>query len=128
MNFFKKLNPSLKVGILTFLISLVGFLATLFLLFNGYKDIPLGIIFSGTFIGLLNVLVGLMEKRDGDNERSVMSVVFIGIKFFLTMGMMIVIALMYYRWGLPYFNIFTYIGVYTISIAFTVIVYLKERS
>ena len=127
MKFFKQLNNSIKEAILTYLISIVGFLILLFLIFTGHKDIPLGIIFAGGVIGTVNLIAGLIENSIDNKEGAVISVVFIGVRMFIILGVMVLIALMYYRWGMPYFNIFAYVAIYTISIVITIIISLKER-
>ena len=127
MTFFKQLNNSIKVAILTYLISIVGFLALLFLLFNGHKDIPLGVIFAGGVIGTVNLIAGLIENSVKDKDGAIISTIFIGVRTLVILGVMVLIALMYYRWNMPYFNIFAYVAIYTISIIITIIVFLKER-
>lgn len=127
MKLFKDLNPSLKIAVLTYIIAIVGFLITLFLIFNGHQDIPLGILFAGGVVGTVNLFAGLAERFTKDKEGAIISIVLVGIRTFLVLGVMIFVALMYYRWNMPYFNIFAYVAVYTISIILTIIVNLKER-
>ena len=99
----------------------------MFLLFNGHKDIPLGVIFAGGVIGTVNLVAGLIENYTQNKEGAIISVVFIGLRMFIILGVMILISLMYYRWGMPLFNVIAYVIVYTISIGITVIIHLKER-
>ena len=127
MKLFRSLNNSLKTGILTMLVALVGFLGTLFLLFNDYKDIPLGIALGGVVIGGLNILTGLLEKKDEAKSSNIRTLVMIGLRLVVMVAVMIVIALMYYRWDLPLFNIFAFVGVYTVSIIILVVIFLLER-
>ena len=127
MKYFSKLNPSLKVGILTYLFSIFGFLLTLFLLFQGHQDVPYGFLFAGGVIGTVNFLAGLVEHFSKDKSGSILSIIFLGIRMVVILMTMLLIALMYYRWNLPLFNLFVYIGVYTVSIIITVVIHLKER-
>ena len=127
MKLFRSLNNSLKTGIITMLVALVGFLGTLFLLFNGHKDIPLGIALGGVVIGGLNILSGLLEKKDEAKASSIRTFIAIGLRLAVIVVMMIIIALMYYRWDLPLFNIFAFVGVYTVSVIVLVVLFLKER-
>ena len=127
MKLFTSLNASLKIAILTYIFAIFGFLVTLFLLFNGHQDIPLGVIFAGGVIGTVNLFAGLAEHYYQNKEGAIISIILIGIRTFVILGVMILIALMYYRWNMPLFNIFAYVAIYTISIILTVIVNLKER-
>jgi len=127
MKFFLKLNSSFKIAILTYLVSLVGFLALLFLFFIGHMDIPLGAILAGAIIGSTNLIVGFIEKSNANKDTGVLAVIFVGVRTFIILGIMVVLALMYYRWGMPYFNIISFVAVYTVNIIITVIVHIKER-
>ena len=127
MKLFRSLNNSLKAGILTILISLLGFLATLFLFFNGYSDIPLGILLGGFVIGGLNIIAGIVEKKDEQKNSSVASIIMIIVRFIVLIACMIIIALMNYRWDVKIFNLYAFVGVYTVSIITLVITYLTER-
>lgn len=124
---FGLLNNSYKVGIITLLTSLLGFLATIFLFFMGYKDIPLGIILGGCVIGGLNLLSGFLETIDQKNKTIKFSIMMVIIRFVVIVSLSVVLALMYYRWEIKLFNIFAFVGVYTVSAIITGIVYFKER-
>ena len=104
---FASLNNSLKVGILTILVSLIGLLATFFLFFNDYKDIPLGIILGGIVIGGLNLLSGWIESLDEKRKSTNLSIIMIIVRFVIIISVMLLIAFMYYRWGHKLFNIFS---------------------
>ena len=127
MKFFKSLNASLKIAILTYFVSFFGFLILLFLLFNGHQDIPLGVILAGGVIGTINLIAGLIEHFTANKEGAIISVVFVALRMFIIIGVMILIALMYYRWNMPYFNVIAFVVVYSVSIIITIIVHLKER-
>ena len=127
IQWFSNLNASIKIAILTYLMSIVGFVIFLFMFFTNMMDVPLGVLFAGGVIGTIDLITGLIEATTKNKDGAIISVGFIGVRMFLILGVMVLIALMYYRWNMPYFNLISYVAVYTLSIAFTVIVYLKER-
>lgn len=126
MNSIGKLRKPYKVALLVLLISIIGFAATAFLI-PTRLDIPLGIIVSGAIISLLNFLQGIAEKYDNHKHGVVFSILMIIFKFVVVVVFIVMAALMYYRWDLPYFNIFSTIGVYTVSILSTILVYILDK-
>ena len=124
MRFFQEANNSIKTAFLTYLFTLIATLSTLFLFFQGLMDIPLGILLGGSIFGTLSLISGLVEKKDEDRKTPIYSIVLIGVRFLLLIAITIVIAFMYYRWNLPIFNVFAFVGAYTVSIIIMIIVYL----
>lgn len=120
------LSKPYKVALLTFLVSLLGFAATAFL-FPTKMDIPLGILLGGIIFPLLNVLQGLAEKRDVEKAGTTFSLIVIIFKFLVVVTLLIISALMFYKWNLPYFNIFCLVGTYTVSLLATILVYLIDK-
>ena len=124
MRFFQEANNSIKTAFITYAITLVATLSTIFLFFQGMMDIPLGILLGGSLFGTLSLVSGFLEKKDEDRKTPIYSIVLIGVRFLLLIAVTIVIAFMYYRWNLPIFNIFAFVGAYTVSIIVMIIVYL----
>lgn len=127
MKFLKKLNESIQIAILTYFVTIVGLIALLFLFFIGHMDIPLGLLLGGGIVGTLNLFAGLIQEWTSSKEGAIVSIIFTIIRNIIIVASMIIIALMYYRWNMPYFNIFAFVGIYTVSIIITLIVHLKER-
>ena len=128
MKLFKNLSNSYKIAILTFLAGLFGFLITCFLIVeNRLIGIPYGFLFSGTVIALLNLLTGLFERVDDKNELATYTLISIIARFMVIVGIMVLLALMNYRWGVKIFNLFVFVGMYTLSMIFTIITFMKER-
>ena len=117
----------MKIGILTFLAGLLGFLVTLFLIFMGMMDVPLGFLLGGVVVGGLNLLTALADKKDSKKDVALFTIVSITARLMVIVAVMVVIAFMYYRWQLRYFNLFSFVGIYTLSIIITAIVFIKER-
>ena len=124
MRFFQEANNSIKTALLTYALMLIATLSTIFLFFQGLMDIPLGILLGGSIFGTLSLISGLVEKKDEDRKTPIYSIVLIGVRFLLLIAITIVIAFMYYRWNLPIFNVFAFVGAYTVSIIVMIIVYL----
>ena len=124
MRFFQEANNSIKTALITFLITLVATLSTLFLFFKGMMDIPLGIMLGGGVYGVLSLTSGLLEKKDEERKTPIYSIILIGVRFLLLIGLTIIIAFMYYRWNLPIFNVFAFVGTYTVMTIAMVIIYL----
>ena len=124
MRFFQETNNSIKTALITFLITLVATLSTLFLFFKGMMDIPLGIMLGGGVYGVLSLTSGLLEKKDEERKTPIYSIILIGVRFLLLIGLTIIIAFMYYRWNLPIFNVFAFVGTYTVMTIAMVIIYL----
>ena len=124
MRFFQESNNSIKTAFITYAVTLIATLSTIFLFFQGMMDIPLGILLGGSLFGTLSLVSGFLEKKDEDRKTPIYSIVLIGVRFLLLIAITIVIAFMYYRWNLPIFNIFAFVGAYTVSIIVMIIVYL----
>ena len=120
------LRKPYRVALITFVISLIGFLATVFLIPTRI-DIPLGLILGGVILPLLNVFQGLAEKHDNEQAGTTFSLIVIVLKFVVVVTLLIIAAFMYYKWDLPYFNIFCLVGVYTVSLLATILVYLTDK-
>ena len=124
MRFFQEVNNSIKTAFITYAVTLIATLSTIFLFFQGMMDIPLGILLGGGLFGTLSLVSGFLEKKDEDRKTPIYSIILIGVRFLLLIAITIVIAFMYYRWNLPIFNVFAFVGAYTVSIIIMIIVYL----
>ena len=123
MRSFKNLDISIQAAIITFAITLIGFLATLFLFFIGMMDVPLGILLGGFVCGSLSLLTYFFGKKDDYKQSVVYSIISIIIRFVLLIALVIIIAFMNYQWGLTIFNIFSFVGMYTASTIVLAILY-----
>ena len=129
MKLLRKLENNLFTAITVYLISVLGFAITSFLLTSNYKDIPLGFLFSGMVIGTLYLITHFLNKLDERSGKSLWSFVAIISRFVIIVTVMIIIGLMNYRWNNVLFNIFVFVGVYTFgTITFALLHLLnKER-
>ena len=124
MRFFLSKNNSIKTAIITYALTLVGFISTIFLFFIEMMDIPLGILLGGGVFGSLALVSGLVEKKDEERTTPIYSIILIALRFLLLVALTIIIALMYYRWNLKIFNVFAFVGSYLASTIAMIVVYL----
>ena len=124
MKLFKSLNNFIKTAIVTYIVTLLALFATTFLFLQGMMDIPLGILLGGFACGSINLASGLLEKKDDEERNAKYSIIFIIIRFVLFLGLTVLIALMYYLWDLKIFNLFAFIGAYSVSIIILIIIHL----
>ena len=127
MKFIRNLETNLLVAVITFVVAVIGFAASSFLLTTSYLDIPLGFLLSGGVIGSLYIITHFFTKIDNRDSRATWSIIAITIRLVVIVGMMILIALMYYRWNMKYFNIFVFVAMYTISAAVFVFAHLSRN-
>lgn len=127
INKFKALKKSFKIAIIVFVASVLCFAITAYLLTTTSKDIPLGIIIAGSLISLLHFFQGVGEIKDEKNESSVITIIVIAVKFLSLVVLLLMAALMTYRWNAPYINIFSVVGVYTFSIIITILIYVLDK-
>ena len=116
MNFLKKLDQNLLTAIIILVIALIGFASSSFLIFTDLQHIPFGFLLSGgiiAFIHLISYLLVLLDKRNGTTMFSIAS---ISMRLVILLGSLLLIILMYYRWDIKLFNVFVFVGMYTVSI------------
>lgn len=124
---FKNLGKNMKVALLVYLISLLGFLASIFAFFFGRMDVPLGILLGGVVIGSLHLLSDKAENKDANLGGIKYTLIMLIVRLSLIVAVSVIIALMYFRWDLKIFNIIAFIGVYTVSVIFTVTINLIDK-
>ena len=116
MNFLKKLDHNLWTALIVTLVAILGFLSSCFLISSNYQDIPFGFLLSGGIIALIYVgcyFFNLIDKRNGTTIFTIISMSF---RLVVLLVSLILIFFMYYRWNIKLFNVFVFIGVYSLSI------------
>ena len=127
MNFFKNLAPSLLTAIIVLAVSLVGFASTSFLLTTQYLDVPLGMVFSGGIIAFLYASSYFMIRKDEKDQTHIWSIVSVATRLAVELGVLLVMVLMYYKWNIKLFNVFTFVGVYTVGVIVFSITSARKR-
>ena len=127
MNFLKKAEPNLLTAFFTLAVTIVGFASTSFLLTGNYIHVPLGFLYSGGILTILYLIAHFFIKLDERKGIAAFSIASVAIRLAVMIGTLIIAAFMYYKWELKLFNIFVYIGVYTISTLFFIFLHLIKR-
>ena len=129
MNNLRKLERNLLTSIIVAIVSILGFIASSFLIYSESKDIPLGFLLSGGVIGGLYLIAHLLTSKDDEESSNVRSIISIIIRFVVLVATVILLGFAYYVWDFKYFNVFVFFGVYTFGVIFFVTshIFLKER-
>ena len=127
MKLLQKLDNELLTAILVFLASLLGFAVTSFLI-PTHIDIPLGFILSGGIIAFIYVLSSIFRRIDERRGTTTFSIIGISLRLVLTISALLLIVLMYYRWNIKLFNVFVFVGVYSLGIIIYMITYIKNKN
>ena len=107
MKLFRKLDENLNTAIVVGVITILAFAASSFLLPTDYIHIPLGFLLSGIVISGLYVMSHFLINIDIKRATATFSIVSIALRLVIITIVMVLMALMYYRWDIKLFNIFT---------------------
>ena len=116
MNFLKKLDHNLWTALIVFNVGVLGFLASCFLISSNLQDIPFGFLLAGgviAFIHVVSYFLTLIDKRRGTTTFTIIAVM---LRLVFLLVALVFIALMYYRWDIKLFNMFVFVGMYTLGI------------
>ena len=116
MKLFRKLDENLNTAIVVGVITILAFAASSFLLPTDYIHIPLGFLLSGIVISGLYVMSHFLINIDIKRATATFSIVSIALRLVIITIVMVLMALMYYRWDIKLFNIFTFVGIYTAGV------------
>lgn len=122
-----KLEVNLLTSIIVFVVSLIGFAATSFLLTSENIHVPLGFLYSGGVISLIYLLTHFFVRLDEKRETSIFSIISISIRLVFVIVAALMAALMFYRWEIKLFNIFVLVGVYTFGVLTFIILHIIKR-
>ncbi len=128
MKFIFQIERNLRVALLVALLTLVAIVSSTYCFITGFYEIPLGFALGGVVVSALYLIGHFLYQLDVKNGEVKYSILMIGIRNFILIGTIIILALMYYRWGIKYFNLFAYIGIYTGGIIIFVIDHLVNRN
>ena len=121
---FDKLNIYLKCSTLSaifFLLINIGFIPCYVV---GELSLPLGINL-GLVVGILvYVVTGILELKFPKSHLWV--IILNATRFLLFAGILILIAICYYKIGIKLFNLFTYVGGYLLVLLFLLTLYYDE--
>ena len=116
MKLFSQFERNLRVAILVLFVAIIATVSSIFCFFNGYVHIPLGFLLAGVVNSLLYLFSHFMVNLDIKNGTVKYSIISVMVRNIVLLGLMLIIAFMYYRWDIKLFNIFVYVGIYTVGI------------
>ena len=126
-NWLSELSLLFKVSILSLIVTIVSLLALLFGYFINRPDLPNGLL-AGGFLGSLSyLLLGIAERIDEKKKTPVWTIVFTIIRFVLIGSLLVVAALLQFKYGYKAINVFTVLGGYMISLVVYIILMSLEK-
>lgn len=127
MKFLRKLDNNLLTAIIVGIATLIAFAVTSFLISTSLQDIPFGILLSGGILATTYVISSFLIKLDEGKDTWIGNLASIVLKFVVSVTSLLIFGLMYYRWNIKLFNIFTFVGVYTLgTIVFILLFVIKK--
>ena len=116
MNFFKKLGHNLSTALIILVIALIGFASSAFLISTDLRHIPFGFLLSGGILAVIHVLSHLLVKLDERRGSSIFTIISMILRLVIILTSLLLICFMYYRWDIKLFNVFVFVGMYTLGI------------
>ena len=127
MTWFVKLSNSFKVTIISGFLTVIAFLGMVFGYFINQPGLPNGVL-AGGFLGTLSyLLMGLVEKRDENRNSAVLTIIVTILRFILIGALLIVAALLEYKFNNKMLNVLAVLGGYLISLIVYLVVILLEK-
>ena len=123
---FSQLNICYKTAFINAAIVMVAALATLFLIWFNYGEIPFGILLGGIIGTASYVFMGSVDNNT--NKRAIATIILTVVRFLIIGAVIFLAAWLYYKLELHYFNVFAVAGSYLVSPIVLAIVYGKERT
>ena len=128
MKIFNKLDVHLQSSVLIISIVAIAFLASIYCFFISLAEVPLGLLLAGVITSLLRLSTHLfvnLDVRNGTVKYSVISVI---IRYVVLITSVVMIGLLYYYWKVKLFNLFAFIGVYTLDVVIFSILHIKNKN
>ena len=127
MNFLKKLDHNLLTAIILASVGVLGFLASCFLISTDLQDIPFGFLLAGGFIALVHIISYLFTLLDRKRATATFTIIAMALRLILLLFALIIIALMNYEWGIKLFNMFVFVGMYTLGIIVLALTFIFDK-
>ncbi len=127
MTWFVKLSNSFKVTIISGFLTVIAFLGMVFGYFINQPGLPNGVLAGGLLGTLSYLLMGLVEKRDENRNSAVLTIIVTILRFILIGALLIVAALLEYKFNNKMLNVFAVLGGYLISLIVYLVVILLEK-
>ena len=124
MKFLSEIERNLRVSIFVSFITVLALLCSIYCIVIGFYEVPLGFALGGLLISLLYLLAHFMYRLDEKNGTAKYSIIMIALRNTIIIGVIILLAFLYYEWEIRLFNIFAVVGIYQAGIIIQVIDYL----
>ena len=127
MKLIKKLGNNLFTALVVLVVAVIGFASSAFLISSNLMHIPFGFLLSGGIIAFIHVISHFLVKLDEKRGSAALTILAIIIRFVVLVTTIILLGLMYYRWEIKYFNIFVFVGMYTVGIIALCVAYIVNK-
>ena len=114
MQKIRNLSIPFRTSIIVAFVAIVGFCASCWLINSNLSLIPFGFLIAGGIIGLVYALSGLFLIIDEKKSSAGFSIASIAIRNFILIGTMIAMALIDKFNNIPFYNLYVFVGVYTV--------------
>ena len=127
MKLFKKLDHNLLTAIIMVGVGVLGFLASCFLISTNLQDIPFGFLLAGGVLGAVHMLSFGLNEFDRRRASATFTIMAMFLRLVILLITLILIALMNYRWNIRLFNMFVFVGMYTLGIIVLSLTFIFDR-
>ena len=126
--FLKKVDIHIKAAILIAFIAIIGFAATIYCFFTNYMELPLGILLGGAVMFVLHFITHelvVLDTRKGSAKFTVTAIIIHNV---IAIASIVLLGMLYYYWQIIIFNLFAYVGVYTLDVILFAMLHIKDKS
>lgn len=121
---FDNLNIYFKSSLLSTILLIVISLLLIPLYFFKLKEIPLGLMLGSGLGIIVYFLTGIFEEKKKDTYH--WAIIIMVTRLLIFSVLLILIALCYYKWDIKLFNLFSFVGGYTLTLIMLVIFYIRK--
>ena len=126
-NRFIGLANTYKTALISGVIVIIGFLGLLYGYFNNHPDLPNGFLAGGLLGSLSYLFMGIVDKKDEQKQKPVLSIVVTIVRFLLIGGLIALSVYFQFKTDYKVMNVFLVIGGYFVSLITYIIIVLIEK-
>lgn len=124
MKYIRGLERNLRVSLFISVLTLICFLALSYFFYINLYEVPLGVLLGGIIMSLLHLLNHVLIRLDIRNGTIKFTLISIIVRYFILVGSIILLGFAYYYWNFKYFNLYAFVGAYTLGFLVLIIDYL----
>ena len=91
------------------------------------QDIPFGFLLAGGFIAVVHVISYLFSVIDRKRATATFTIIAMALRLVLLLLALIFIALLNYEWNIKLFNMFVFVGMYTLGIIVLALTFIFDK-